>query len=150
MPFVELQSNLAAGCFSDDFLKKLSSCAAASLNKPEDVSVTSRLANSVCSSFIRQPGCVIPHVCAEWTVHASPLWRTRVQYSVVAVVVHGSIADMMGFGVFSSTSADERGGKAGAAHADSGLLLSVRVRVGVRDWRDRLCRQEQGAQRQDL
>lgn len=73
MPFVELQSNLAAGCFSDDFLKKLSSCAAASLNKPEDVSVTSRLANSVCSSFIRQPGCVIPHVCAEWAVHASPL-----------------------------------------------------------------------------
>ncbi|XP_003972138.1 D-dopachrome decarboxylase [Takifugu rubripes] len=36
MPFVELQSNLAAGCFSEDFLKKLSSCAAASLNKPED------------------------------------------------------------------------------------------------------------------
>lgn len=65
MPFVELQSNLDAGCFSDDFLKKLSSCAAASLNKPEDVSVTSRLANSVCSSFIRQPGCVIPHVCVQ-------------------------------------------------------------------------------------
>lgn len=43
MPFVELQSNLAAGCFSEDFLKKLSSCVAASLNKPEDVSVTSRL-----------------------------------------------------------------------------------------------------------
>lgn len=58
MPFVELQSNLAAGCFSEDFLKKLSSCAAASLNKPEDVSVY-----SVCSSFIGQPGCVIPHVC---------------------------------------------------------------------------------------
>lgn len=64
MPFVELQSNLAAGCFSDDFLKKLSSCAAASLNKPEDVSVTSTLANSVCSSFIPQPGCVIP-TCAR-------------------------------------------------------------------------------------
>lgn len=57
---------------------------------------------------------------------------------------------MMGFGVFSSTSADERGGQAGAADADSGRLLSVRVRVRVRDWRDRLCGQEQGAQRQDL
>lgn len=40
MPFVELQSNLAADRFSEDFLKKLSSCAAATLNKPEDVSVT--------------------------------------------------------------------------------------------------------------
>lgn len=38
MPFIELQSNLAASCFSEDFLKKLSSCAAAALQKPENVS----------------------------------------------------------------------------------------------------------------
>lgn len=38
MPFVELQTNLAAGCFSEDFLQKLSSCVAASLSKPADVS----------------------------------------------------------------------------------------------------------------
>ncbi|XP_028251101.1 D-dopachrome decarboxylase-like [Parambassis ranga] len=36
MPFIELQSNLPASCFSEDFLKKLCSCTAAALGKPED------------------------------------------------------------------------------------------------------------------
>ncbi|KAK2815537.1 hypothetical protein Q5P01_026004 [Channa striata] len=36
MPFVELQSNLAASCFSEDFVKRLSSCAAAALGKPPE------------------------------------------------------------------------------------------------------------------
>lgn len=98
------------------------------------------------------------HVCrTDGALHVSPLSRTKVQY-IIIVVIHGSNADMMGFVVFPSISAlfcpvlpaDERGSEAGAAHADSGLLLSVRGRVGVRDWRHRLCRQEQRAQRQDL
>ncbi|XP_061572239.1 D-dopachrome decarboxylase [Cololabis saira] len=36
MPFVELQTNLPAGAFTDDFVKKLCACAAATLNKPEE------------------------------------------------------------------------------------------------------------------
>ncbi|KAM3622864.1 uncharacterized protein V6R79_004134 [Siganus canaliculatus] len=36
MPFVALETNLPASSFSEDFVKKLSSCAAASLGKPED------------------------------------------------------------------------------------------------------------------
>ncbi|XP_037617502.1 D-dopachrome decarboxylase isoform X2 [Sebastes umbrosus] len=36
MPFIDVQSNLPASSFSEDFLKKLSSCAAAALGKPED------------------------------------------------------------------------------------------------------------------
>nr|QDQ17826.1 D-dopachrome tautomerase [Lateolabrax japonicus] len=36
MPFINLESNLAASCFSEDFLKKLCSTAAAALGKPED------------------------------------------------------------------------------------------------------------------
>lgn len=64
MPFVELQTNLAAGCFSEDFLKKLSSCAAASLNKPEDVSVTTRFRSPYQIMFhvIPQPCCVMARV----------------------------------------------------------------------------------------
>lgn len=64
MPFVELQTNLAADCFSEDFLKKFSSCAAASLNKPEDVSVTTFRSQSQINAFrvILQPCCVMSHV----------------------------------------------------------------------------------------
>ncbi|KAM7418304.1 hypothetical protein PAMA_015764 [Pampus argenteus] len=36
MPFIVLQSNLAASTFSEDFLKKLCSSTAAALGKPED------------------------------------------------------------------------------------------------------------------
>ncbi|XP_069031058.1 D-dopachrome decarboxylase [Embiotoca jacksoni] len=36
MPFIELQTNLPAGAFSDDFVRKLSSSAAEALGKPED------------------------------------------------------------------------------------------------------------------
>lgn len=38
MPFIELQSNLPAGQFSEAFLKRLCSSTAAALGKPEDVS----------------------------------------------------------------------------------------------------------------
>lgn len=41
MPFIDLQSNLAASAFSEEFLKKLCSCTAAALGKPEDVSYIS-------------------------------------------------------------------------------------------------------------
>lgn len=37
MPFIELQSNLAASHFSEDFVKKLCSSTAAALGKPEEV-----------------------------------------------------------------------------------------------------------------
>lgn len=43
MPFINLESNLAASCFSEDFLKKLCSTAAAALGKPEDVSTVQPL-----------------------------------------------------------------------------------------------------------
>ncbi|KAM7393498.1 hypothetical protein PAMP_020363 [Pampus punctatissimus] len=36
MPFIVVQSNLAASAFSEDFLKKLCSSTAAALGKPED------------------------------------------------------------------------------------------------------------------
>ncbi|XP_070684205.1 D-dopachrome decarboxylase [Pempheris klunzingeri] len=36
MPFIDLQSNLPASSFSEEFLKKLSSSVAAALGKPED------------------------------------------------------------------------------------------------------------------
>uniref|UniRef100_UPI0037E7FF40 D-dopachrome decarboxylase n=1 Tax=Semicossyphus pulcher TaxID=241346 RepID=UPI0037E7FF40 len=36
MPFIELRSNLPAASFSEEFVKKFSSCAAAALEKPED------------------------------------------------------------------------------------------------------------------
>uniref|UniRef100_A0A3Q0S9Q9 D-dopachrome decarboxylase n=1 Tax=Amphilophus citrinellus TaxID=61819 RepID=A0A3Q0S9Q9_AMPCI len=36
MPFIELQSNLPASVFSEDFLKRLCSSTAAALGKPED------------------------------------------------------------------------------------------------------------------
>ncbi|XP_034542704.1 D-dopachrome decarboxylase [Notolabrus celidotus] len=36
MPFLELRSNLPVASFSDDFVKKLSACAAASLGKPAE------------------------------------------------------------------------------------------------------------------
>ncbi|KAM6893653.1 D-dopachrome decarboxylase-A-like [Xenentodon cancila] len=36
MPFIDLQTNLAAGSFSEDFVKRLCSCAAATLGKPEE------------------------------------------------------------------------------------------------------------------
>ncbi|KAM8771373.1 D-dopachrome decarboxylase [Acanthopagrus schlegelii] len=36
MPFIELQSNLPASSFPEDFVGRLSSCAAAALGKPED------------------------------------------------------------------------------------------------------------------
>ncbi|XP_029950207.1 D-dopachrome decarboxylase [Salarias fasciatus] len=36
MPFVDLQTNLPAASFSEDFVKKLSSCAAEALGKPPD------------------------------------------------------------------------------------------------------------------
>ncbi|XP_059191208.1 D-dopachrome decarboxylase [Centropristis striata] len=36
MPFIELKSNLAAASFSEDFVKKLCSCTAAALGKPEE------------------------------------------------------------------------------------------------------------------
>ncbi|AWP06355.1 D-dopachrome tautomerase [Scophthalmus maximus] len=36
MPFVELQSNLPAASFSEDFVKRLCSSAAAALGKPQD------------------------------------------------------------------------------------------------------------------
>ncbi|XP_051242157.1 D-dopachrome decarboxylase [Dicentrarchus labrax] len=36
MPFIDFQTNLPAGSFSEDFVKKLSSCVAAALGKPED------------------------------------------------------------------------------------------------------------------
>lgn len=65
-----------------------------------------------------------------------------------------SVADLMGFppplSFLSHASADERGGDAGAVHAGSRVLLPVCVRVGVCDWCDRLSREEQRAQRQDL
>ncbi|CAJ1053256.1 D-dopachrome decarboxylase [Xyrichtys novacula] len=46
MPFLELRSNLPPGSFSEDFVKKLSACAAASLGKPEE-----RM------NVVVQPGC---------------------------------------------------------------------------------------------
>nr|XP_046256266.1 D-dopachrome decarboxylase [Scatophagus argus] len=36
MPFIDVQSNLPTSSFSEDFVKKLSACAAAALGKPED------------------------------------------------------------------------------------------------------------------
>ncbi|XP_041822772.1 D-dopachrome decarboxylase [Chelmon rostratus] len=36
MPFIDIQSNLPATSFSEDFVKKLSSSVAAALGKPED------------------------------------------------------------------------------------------------------------------
>lgn len=36
MPFIDIQSNLGASAFSEQFLKKLCSCTAAALGKPED------------------------------------------------------------------------------------------------------------------
>ncbi|KAK5866610.1 hypothetical protein PBY51_020788 [Eleginops maclovinus] len=36
MPFVDIQSNLPASSFSEEFLKKLCSCTAAALGKPEE------------------------------------------------------------------------------------------------------------------
>ena len=39
MPFIDLETNLPASRFSEDFLKKLGSATAAALGKPEDVSV---------------------------------------------------------------------------------------------------------------
>ncbi|XP_040000870.1 D-dopachrome decarboxylase [Xiphias gladius] len=36
MPFIDLQSNLSASSFSEDFLKKLCSSTAAALGKPQD------------------------------------------------------------------------------------------------------------------
>ncbi|TKS69351.1 D-dopachrome decarboxylase [Collichthys lucidus] len=36
MPFIDVQTNLPASSFSEDFVRKLSSCAAAALGKPED------------------------------------------------------------------------------------------------------------------
>ncbi|XP_041839200.1 D-dopachrome decarboxylase [Melanotaenia boesemani] len=36
MPFIDLQSNLPASNFSDDFLKKLCACSAAALDKPQE------------------------------------------------------------------------------------------------------------------
>ncbi|XP_073321151.1 D-dopachrome decarboxylase-A-like [Pagrus major] len=36
MPFIDFQSNLPAISFSEDFVRRLSSCAAAALGKPED------------------------------------------------------------------------------------------------------------------
>ncbi|KAM9314977.1 D-dopachrome decarboxylase [Pholidichthys leucotaenia] len=36
MPFIQLQTNLPAGSFNEDFLKKLSSVTAAALGKPEE------------------------------------------------------------------------------------------------------------------
>ncbi|XP_015259879.1 PREDICTED: D-dopachrome decarboxylase [Cyprinodon variegatus] len=36
MPFIDLQSNLASGCFSEDFLRSFCSICAAALNKPEE------------------------------------------------------------------------------------------------------------------
>lgn len=41
MPFIDLETNLPASKFSEDFLKKLCSTAAAALGKPEDVSTVS-------------------------------------------------------------------------------------------------------------
>lgn len=40
MPFIELQTNLPASSFSEDFVKKLCSSTAAALGKPEEVSLT--------------------------------------------------------------------------------------------------------------
>ncbi|XP_013881671.1 D-dopachrome decarboxylase [Austrofundulus limnaeus] len=36
MPFIDLQTNLPSGSFSEDFLKRFCSAAAAALGKPED------------------------------------------------------------------------------------------------------------------
>merc|ERR1711915_541274 len=36
MPFIDIQTNLEASAFSAEFLKKLCSCTAAALGKPED------------------------------------------------------------------------------------------------------------------
>ena len=38
MPFVVVSSNIAGSAFSEDFVRKLCSCAAATLGKPEEVS----------------------------------------------------------------------------------------------------------------
>ncbi|KAM7009470.1 D-dopachrome decarboxylase [Tautogolabrus adspersus] len=46
MPFLELRTNLPAGSFSEDFVKKFSACAAAALGKPDD-----RM------NVVVQPGC---------------------------------------------------------------------------------------------
>lgn len=63
MPFVELQTNLAADCFSEDFLKKLSSCAAASLSKPEEVSGTRfGSQNQMTVRGVLEPCCVMSRV----------------------------------------------------------------------------------------
>uniref|UniRef100_A0A8C7YPV0 Uncharacterized protein n=1 Tax=Oryzias sinensis TaxID=183150 RepID=A0A8C7YPV0_9TELE len=37
MPFVELQTNLPGSSFKEDFLRKLCSCVASTLSKPEEV-----------------------------------------------------------------------------------------------------------------
>lgn len=53
MPFIELESNLPASKFTDDFLKKLCSTTAAALQKPEDrmnLSVKSGLAMLMAGS----------------------------------------------------------------------------------------------------
>lgn len=39
MPFINLETNLPASKFSEDFLKKLCSTTAAVLGKPDDVSM---------------------------------------------------------------------------------------------------------------
>lgn len=36
MPFIDIESNLAASAFTEDFLKKLCACTAAALGKPQE------------------------------------------------------------------------------------------------------------------
>lgn len=59
MPFVEVQTNLAGSRFSEDFLRKLSSCVAATLGKPEEVRVSGYRRVSFRSSPVWFRQCVL-------------------------------------------------------------------------------------------
>uniref|UniRef100_A0A3B3ZMP8 Uncharacterized protein n=1 Tax=Periophthalmus magnuspinnatus TaxID=409849 RepID=A0A3B3ZMP8_9GOBI len=70
MPFLDLQSNLPASSFSEDFLKKLVSVTAAALGKPEDVSqIKGFYLCKLLSNFVQVSMCPRPNsVCSKYYV----------------------------------------------------------------------------------
>lgn len=87
MPFIELQSNLAGSSFSEEFMKKLSSCTAAALGKPENVSTCSEQTMSklhvrvwtkaqlvYISPVLTVVQCQCVHVCA---LSAGSSWSSK-------------------------------------------------------------------------
>lgn len=48
MPFIDLETNLPANKFSEDFLRKLCTTTASALGKPEDVSIAMLYKSLLC------------------------------------------------------------------------------------------------------